>query len=50
MTLWFVVIHIDCCKVSKILVDGRSSVNILYGHALNRMEGTPELARKMITP
>jgi len=42
--------HIGRCKVSKILVDGGSSVNILYGHALDRMENTPELARKLIIP
>jgi len=30
-----VAIHISCCKVSMILVDGGSSVNILYGHALD---------------
>jgi len=36
--------------MSKILVDGGSSVNILYGHALDKMEDTPELARKMILP
>jgi len=32
------------------LVDRGSSVNILYDHALNQMEDTPELARKMILP
>ena len=41
-------IHISCCRVSKILVDGGRSVNILYSHALDWMEDTPELARKMI--
>jgi len=45
-----VAIHIGCCKVSKILVDGGSSVNILYGHVLDRMEDTPELAQKIIIP
>jgi len=40
------VIHIGCCKVSKILVDEGTSVNILYGHALDRMEDTLEFARK----
>jgi len=38
------------CRVSKILVDGESSVNILYGGTLNRMEDTPEIARAMISP
>ena len=33
-----------------ILVDGESSVNILYSHALDRMKDTPELARKLIIP
>ena len=42
--------HIECCKVSKILVDGQSSINILYGHALGRMDDTPELAQKLIIP
>jgi len=40
--------HIGCCRASKILVDRGSSVNILYGHAFDRMKDTPELARKMI--
>ena len=43
-------VHIGCCKVPKILVDGGSSVNIFYGHALDRMEDTPELAQKLINP
>ena len=43
-------IHIGCYKVSKILVGGESNVNILYGHTLDRMEDTLELARKMIIP
>ena len=38
------IVHISCCKVSKILVDGENSVNILYDYALDRMEDTPELA------
>jgi len=42
--------HIGFCKMSKILVNGGSSVNILYDHALDRMEDTPELARKLILP
>ena len=41
-------IHIGGCKVSKILVDRKSSVNNLYKHILNRMEDTPKLAQKMI--
>ena len=45
-----VTVDIRCCKVSKTLVDGGSSVNILYGHALDQMEDTPELARKLIIP
>jgi len=36
--------HIRCSKVSKILVDGGSSVNILYDHVLDRMKDTLELA------
>ena len=43
-------VHVGCCKVSKIQIDGGSSVNILYGHTLNRMEDTPEQGRKMINP
>ena len=35
-------VHIGYCKLSKILVDGGSSINILYGHALDRMENTLE--------
>ena len=45
-----IAVHISCCKVSKILVDGGSSINILYGHDLYRMKDTPELACKMIIP
>ena len=37
-------VHIGCCKVSKIFIDGGSNVNILYNHTLDRMEDTPELA------
>ena len=36
-----VTIHVGGCKVSKILVNRGNSVNILYGHALDRMENTP---------
>jgi len=35
---------IDNCRVSKILVDRGSSVNVLYRGALDRMEDTPETA------
>ena len=45
-----VTVHIGCYKVPKILVDGGSSVNILYGHTLDRMEDTPELAQKNDPP
>ena len=34
---------IDNCQASKILVNKESSVNILYGDALDRMKDTPEL-------
>ena len=34
----------------KILVDGGNIVNILYGHALDLVEDTPELARRRILP
>ena len=43
-----ITIHIRNYRVSKILVDAGSNVNILYGDALNRMEDTPEMARAMI--
>jgi len=45
-----IIMHICCCRVLKILVDGGSSVNVLYGHTLDQMEGTPELTQKMILP
>ena len=45
-----VTMHIDCCQVSKILVDGETSVNILYGHALDQMEDTLNLAQKLVIP
>jgi len=34
--------------MSKILIDGGSSVNILYESALKRMKDTPKMARAMI--
>ena len=46
----FVPMHIGNCRVSRILVDNESSVNILYGGALDRMEDTPEVAQAMINP
>ena len=42
--------HIGNCRVSKILVDAGSNVNILYGGTLDRMEDTQEMARAMINP
>ena len=45
-----VTVHIGYCKGLKILVDGRSIINILYGQTLDRMEDTPELAQKLIIP
>ena len=35
---------ISNCRASKILIDGGSSVNILYGGALDKMEDTPKTA------
>jgi len=40
--------HIGNCRVSKILVDIGSSVNILCGGTLDRMKDTLEMARAMI--
>jgi len=40
--------HIGCYRMSKILVNGGSSINILYEHVLGRTEDTPELARNRI--
>ena len=45
-----VTILIGNCRVFKILVNGGSSVNILHGEALDRLEDTPEIARAMISP
>jgi len=39
-----VTMHIDSYRVSKILVDSNSSVNILYGSALSRIQDTLEIA------
>ena len=41
---------INSCRVYKILVDGVSTVNILYKGYLDRMEDNPEIARAMISP
>jgi len=38
-----ITMHIENCRVSKILVDAGSTVNILYGGALDRMEDTLEM-------
>ena len=45
-----VTMHIDNYRVSRILVDRGSSINILYGGVLDRMEDTLEAARAMIIP
>ena len=45
-----VTMTIGNCQMSKVLVDGRSSVNILYEGALDLMEDTLETARVMISP
>ena len=44
-----IIMHIGNCRVSRILVDNGSSVNILYGSAPDRMD-TLEIARAMICP
>ena len=36
--------------MSKVLIDGKSVINILYGDALDRIEDTPEIAKAMINP
>jgi len=43
-----VTMHIDSCRICRILVDSGSSVNILYESALDRMEYTLKLAWAMI--
>ena len=43
-----ITMHIDSCRVSRIL--SGSTVNILYGSALDRTEDTPEITRDMIGP
>ena len=45
-----ITIPIGNCKVSRVLVDTGSSVNIMYGQTLNQMEDTPEAARAMVHP
>ena len=45
-----VTMHIDNYRVSKMLVDNGSSVNILHGGALDRMEDTLKMVRAMINP
>jgi len=44
-----VTMHVNNYRVCRILVDN-SSVNILHGGALDRIEDTPEVARAMINP
>ena len=39
-----IIMTISNCHVSKVLVDNGSSINILYGGALDMMEDTPENA------
>jgi len=39
-----ITLHIGNCRVSRIMVDSRSSINILYGVALDKMEDTLEAA------
>ena len=45
-----VIMHIDNCRVSRMLIDSWSSINILYRSVLDKMEDTPEAARAMINP
>jgi len=45
-----VTVHISCCNVSKILGDRGSSVNILYDHALDRMDDTPSWTKNWSSP
>jgi len=45
-----ITMHIGNCRVSRILIDSGSSVNIMYGGALNRIEDIREMARAIINP
>lgn len=45
-----ITIHINNCKVTRVLIDTTSSVNIIYGQTLDQMENTPEAARTRIYP
>ena len=45
-----ITMHIGSCQVSRILIDSGSSVNILYGSAMDNIEDTLEIARAMICP
>ena len=38
------------CRVSKVLVDGGSFINILYGGTLERIKDTLEITRVTINP
>lgn len=43
-----VTIPIGNCRVSRVLIDQGSSVNIMYGQTLDQMEATPEAGRAMV--
>jgi hypothetical protein len=45
-----ITIQMGNCKMARVLIDIGSSVNIIYGEALDRMEETPEAARAMVRP